>query len=167
MKHQASEEKIPEVEGIVAVACGVQHLHLTATAMGVAGYWSSRKAICSDQLRQHSGLVESIDLYPTLCKLSGLKSPDHLQGNSFAGLMKDPQAEWKTTAVGRFQKGDTIRTRGFRFTEYSDAVGTQTAAMLYDHAADPDEDVNVLESRQQIVSELTKQLHRIKANGRN
>ena len=55
MKRQVSE-KIPEVEEIEAVACAMQNLHLTATAMGVAGYWSSGKSICSDQLRQHLGL---------------------------------------------------------------------------------------------------------------
>jgi iduronate 2-sulfatase len=113
------------------------------------------------------GLVESIDQYPTLCELSGLKYPDHLQGRSFAGLMKDSQADWKTAAVGRFQKGDTIRTEEFRFTEYSDAAGKRTSAMLYDHAADSDENVNVLKSRQQVVTQVTKQLHRIKVSGRN
>ncbi|MEO2018345.1 MAG: sulfatase [Fuerstiella sp.] len=117
--------------------------------------------------QRRPGLVESIDLYPTLCELSGLKSPDHLQGRSFAGLMKDAQAAWKTAVVGRFQKGDTIRTEGFRFTEYSDTAGTQTSAMLYDHAADPDENVNVLDSRPQVVNELKKQLHRITPDGRN
>ncbi|MCP4173168.1 MAG: nitroreductase [Fuerstiella sp.] len=55
MKRQASG-KIPEVEEIEAVACAVQNLHLTATAIGVAGYWSSGAAICSEQLRQHLGL---------------------------------------------------------------------------------------------------------------
>lgn len=50
MKRQESE-KIPEVEEIEAVACAVQNMHLTATAFGVGGYWSSGKAICSDELR--------------------------------------------------------------------------------------------------------------------
>ena len=59
MKRQLSE-KIPEVEEIEAVACAVQNLHLTATAMGVAGYWSSGNSICSDQLRQYLGL-SSVD----------------------------------------------------------------------------------------------------------
>ncbi|MCP4173167.1 MAG: sulfatase [Fuerstiella sp.] len=117
--------------------------------------------------QRRSGLVESIDVYPTLCELAGLKFPDHLQGHSFAGLMNDPQIKWKTAAIGRFQNGDTIRTEGFRFTEYSDAAGMQTSAMLYDHAADPDENVNILESGQPDVDELRKQLHRIKPDGRN
>ena len=55
MKRQASK-KIPEIEEIEAVACAVQNLHLTATAHKVAGYWSSGKAICNDQLREHLGL---------------------------------------------------------------------------------------------------------------
>ncbi|MFY9254043.1 MAG: nitroreductase [Fuerstiella sp.] len=57
MKRQLSG-KIPEVEEIEAVACAVQNLHLTATALGVAGYWSSGNAICSTQLRDHLGLAE-------------------------------------------------------------------------------------------------------------
>lgn len=55
MKRQESE-KIPEIEEIEAVACAVQNLHLTATAFGVGGYWSSGKAICSDELRDELGL---------------------------------------------------------------------------------------------------------------
>ena len=57
MKRQDSE-KIPEIEEVQAVACAVQNLHLTATAFGVGGYWSSGPAICSDQLRDHLGLAE-------------------------------------------------------------------------------------------------------------
>ena len=57
MKRQDSE-KIPEVEEIEAVACAVQNLHLTATAFGVGGYWSSGGAICSEQLRSDLGLGE-------------------------------------------------------------------------------------------------------------
>ena len=55
MKRQESE-KIPEIEEVMAVACAVQNMHLTATAFGVGGYWSSGKAICSDQLRDDLGL---------------------------------------------------------------------------------------------------------------
>ncbi|OQS04516.1 hypothetical protein THRCLA_03262 [Thraustotheca clavata] len=40
MKRQESK-KIPEIEEIEACACAVQNLHLSATAHGVAGYWSS------------------------------------------------------------------------------------------------------------------------------
>jgi len=55
MKRQPSG-RIPEIEEIEAVACAVQNLHLTATAHGVGGYWSSGKAICNDRLRDDLGL---------------------------------------------------------------------------------------------------------------
>ena len=76
MKRQVSE-KIPEVEEIEAVACAVQNLHLTATAMGVAGYWSSGKAICSGQL----------------CRHLGLSSNDRILGLFYVGY---PDTDWPT-----------------------------------------------------------------------
>ena len=111
--------------------------------------------------QRRSGLIESIDLYPSLCDLAGLPLPDHLQGRSFATLMKDADAEWKSAAVGRFQNGDTIRTDAFRFTEYTDKNGKRTLRMLYDHSADPYENVNVAASQKNSVSQLTDELHRL------
>ena len=35
------EGKIPAEEEVIAVACAVQNLHLTATAYGLGGFWSS------------------------------------------------------------------------------------------------------------------------------
>ncbi len=110
--------------------------------------------------QRRSGLVESIDLYPSLCELAGLKSPRHLQGRSFVTLMKDADAAWKSAAVGRFQNGDTIRTEQFRFTEYTDKKGKTTSRMLYDHAADPNEDVNITASENETVVDLTDKLHK-------
>lgn len=39
--------KIPEVEEIAAVACAVQNMHLTAAALGLAGFWSSPPIVYS------------------------------------------------------------------------------------------------------------------------
>ena len=39
------QERVPEWEEIAAVACAVQNLWLSATAHGLAGYWSTPKAI--------------------------------------------------------------------------------------------------------------------------
>ena len=74
MKRQASG-RIPEVEEIEAVACAVQNLHLTATAHGVGGYWSSGKAICNDQLR------DALKLDPA----------DKVLGLFYVGM---PQGDW-------------------------------------------------------------------------
>ena len=56
MKRQESG-KISRIDEVAAVACAVQNLHLMATACGVAGYWSSAKAICNDLMKDHLGLA--------------------------------------------------------------------------------------------------------------
>ena len=109
------------------------------------------------QRRNH--LIETIDLYPTLCELTGTSLPEHLEGRSLAELMKSPNAVWKDAAIGRFQDGDTIRTDSFRFTEYTDKKGNRVSRMLYDHSDDPDENVNVSGSRQTLALKLTSELH--------
>ncbi len=111
---------------------------------------------------RRTGLIESIDLYPSLCELAGLSLPEHLHGRSFATLMKNPEAEWKSAAVGRFQNGDTIRTDTFRFTEYTNAKGQPTSRMLYEHANEPSENVNVAETREDSSRQLAEELHRLK-----
>ena len=113
-------------------------------------------------MRRRNLFTESIDIYPSLCELTGLSLQDHLQGRSFAALMKQPDQPWKETAIGRFQNGDTIRTNAFRFTEYTDGKGKLVSRMLYDHSDDPGENVNVAENetRNKAVTELKEQLHR-------
>jgi iduronate 2-sulfatase len=110
--------------------------------------------------QRRSGLIESIDLYPSLCELAELPFPGHLQGRSFVTLMKSPEAEWKSAAVGRYRNGDTIRTHAFRFTNYTNAKGQQTSRMLYDHDVDPNENVNVSGSRKKLALELTDELRK-------
>ncbi len=111
--------------------------------------------------QRRSGLIESIDLYPSLCEMAGLALPEHLQGRSFVSLMKSPKADWKSAAVGRFTNGDTLRTESFRFTEYTNAKGQLTSRMLYDHATDPEENVNVSEAHAEDVADLAGKLHRL------
>ncbi|MBD53509.1 MAG: nitroreductase [Rhodopirellula sp.] len=55
MKRQPSG-KISELDEIQAVACAVQNMHLTATAHGIGGFWSSNAAATSDQMRDYIGL---------------------------------------------------------------------------------------------------------------
>ncbi len=111
--------------------------------------------------QRRSNLVESIDLYPTLCELTGLPLPQHLQGSSLVALMKDQNATWKSAAVGRFNNGDTIRTDEFRFTEYTDKNGNRTSQMLYHHDSDPGENVNVVKDHKGSIKNLSENLHRL------
>ena len=106
-------------------------------------------------------LVEYVDIYPSLCELSGLPLPDHLDGRSFVPLMNDPDLAWKEAAIGRYVSGDTIRTDRYRFTEYTDRQGQFVARMLYDHQVDPNENVNLSErtESEDLDRQLRAQLH--------
>lgn len=107
-------------------------------------------------------LTEFIDIYPTLCDLAGLSKPPHLQGRSAVPVLLDPKVQTKTAAIGRFGRGDTIRTDRYRFTLYRDRAGKPTARMLYDHRNDPDENVNISEEAENaaLVKQLTARLRK-------
>lgn len=57
MKRQA-EEKIMEIEEIEAVACAIQNMHLTCTAYGIGGFWSTPKLIYSSEMNEFLNLGE-------------------------------------------------------------------------------------------------------------
>jgi len=57
MKRQ-QEEKILEIEEIEAVACAVQNLHLSCTAYGLGGFWSTPKLIYSKEMNEFLRLEE-------------------------------------------------------------------------------------------------------------
>jgi len=94
--------------------------------------------------QRSSALVEAIDLYPTLSELCGLAIPEHVQGRSLAPLLTNPDQTWKEFAIGRYQKGDTLRTADFRYTEYTEPNGKRLGRMLYDHRSDSAEDHNIV-----------------------
>lgn len=60
MKRQAIE-KIPEIEEVEAVACAVQNMHLTASALGMAGFWSTPPISYTDEMRSWLGLEDERD----------------------------------------------------------------------------------------------------------
>ena len=94
-----------------------------------------------------AGLAELLDLYPTLCDLTGLPAPGHLAGESFAPQLRDPSAAGRSEAVSRYVAGDTVRTDAFRFTDYTADRGGEVnrlGRMLYDHRVDPGETANVV-----------------------
>lgn len=112
--------------------------------------------------QRRSALIETIDVYPSLCTLAGIPLPEHLAGQSFAELMRNPDTKWKEAAVSRFRNGDTIRTDALRYTEYTNPKGKRTSRMLYDHSSDPLENRNVAEKRTDESQTLSKQLNQIK-----
>ena len=106
-------------------------------------------------------LVEFIDIYPTLCELSGLPIPEHNDGKSFVPLLKNPDAKWKEAVYSRFRDGESVKTDRYRYTEWRDKNGDVYARMMYDHVADPRENNNIvmLPENEQLVKELSELLN--------
>ena len=110
-------------------------------------------------------IVESVDLYPTLCQLAGLPIPDGLEGRSFAGTLRDANAPARDYAthvyprVGPNQQkllGRAVRTARYRLVEWK-AFGAapETAELeLYDYTSDPQETENLATRQPAIVAEL-------------
>jgi len=52
--------------------------------------------------KKSEGLVELVDMYPTLCELAGIELPIHLEGQSFKPLIENPNKKWKDAAFSQF-----------------------------------------------------------------
>ena len=89
-----------------------------------------------------AALTEFVDLYPALCDLCGIPQPENqLDGSSFARVFDDLSAETKDAVYIQWEGGDNAVSRRFSYAEWREN-GKKTAAMLFDHDADPRETVN-------------------------
>jgi len=107
-----------------------------------------------------NGLVESVDIYPTLTELAGLETPEHTQGSSFKAQLDDPTKPGKQAVFPRWKKADSIRTDRYFYTEWRNDKRAVVARMLFDHEVDPTETRNVAEDEAYaaVVDDLHKQL---------
>ena len=85
-------------------------------------------------------MTEFVDVYPTLCELTGVPSPDGLQGKSLVPVLKDPKAEVKEFSVSQFPRGKimgyALRTPRYRYVEWR-KNGVVQNIELYDYEKDP------------------------------
>lgn len=124
--------------------------------------------------------TELVDIFPTLCELTGLQAPEYLSGKSLVPALTSHQRSIKDFAIsqyprrsGKMQKDDvmgySIRTEQYRYTEWvqnefntskefneSDIIARE----LYDYKTDPDETINLAENPQSapVVQDMTKKL---------
>ena len=123
-------------------------------------------------------LVEFIDIYPTLCALTGLPEPDgehpvpgverQLEGASLVPLLVDPEATIREVAVGRYGFGETVKSDRYRYTEYGVVGGKTQGRMLFDHDEDPGELVNLAErdDMQEVVKKHARLLRKYRGRDR-
>ena len=118
-----------------------------------------------------AGLVEFVDMYPTLCAACGIDAPEGLEGISMLPLLDDPGRHWKKAAFSQIPRpyladqdwvhmGYSMRTQQFRFTEWLDRDRTVVARELYDLERSPIEAINLADRREAValVDSLAAQL---------
>ena len=107
---------------------GATHVPLIVAAPGV------KPGVCK-------GLVEQVDIYPTLAGLAGLTPPSTVQGRTLQPLLQDPSGKgrevvFSTMLAPKGIIGHSVRTDRFRYIEWDEGRAGQ---QLYDYQSDPDE----------------------------
>lgn len=117
--------------------------------------------------RAAAGLVEMVDIYPTLASLSGLKAPDYLDGLDLRPMLDDATRTLKPAAFSQILRGNvegySVRTDRWRYSEWTQAG--RPSAQLFDEMNDPAETKNLAGDPAQAatVAELHRLLEPIKA----
>lgn len=131
----------------------------------------SAPGIRPSKTRSHS---EFVDIFPTLCELTGSPVPGHLHGRSQVSVMKDPTKKVKDFSVSQYPRaiakgtplpaghtsnkvmGYALRSGRYRYTVWmgnawkSDMPFDASALIgqeLYDYDTDPEERVNLAGSK--------------------
>ena len=105
-------------------------------------------------------LVETVDIYPTLCELASVASPSGLDGKSFATSVRDPSLPIRDHITHVFPRGDrmglAIRDARYRMVEWKKTGAPPEDAIieLYDYEADPLETANVASQNQEVVKKM-------------
>jgi iduronate 2-sulfatase len=133
------------------------HIPLLIVAAGVAKPGTRSRA-----------LVETVDLYPTLCELAALPQPHNLQpleGKSLVAVLKQPAAKNKDAIFHVFPRnrrrdgailGRAVRTERYRLVEWKKPGEPSSTAdfELYDYQIDPLETKNLASTQLDVVQQL-------------
>ncbi|MFO1484399.1 MAG: sulfatase [Verrucomicrobiaceae bacterium] len=97
--------------------------------------------------QRSDSLIELLDVFPTLCDLTGISAPKQLQGKSLRPFLENAAAEIHDAAFTQARRGPnaefwgrTIRTSRWRCTEWDEG---KNGVELYDHDTDPHEYTNL------------------------
>ena len=154
-------DKLKLRENTIIVLWGDHGWHL-----GEHAIWG-KHALFEESLRSpliisHSGLsapgkptraiVETLDVFPTICDLAGIDTPSNLDGRSLMPILKNPDA--KGHPAFAYKRGaQTIRTDTHRLIIHKGGE-----LELYDHESSDGETKNLAETQPQKAASLLKQL---------
>lgn len=123
------------------------------------------------ETRKSKAPVEFIDIFSTLCEMTGLETPKHLEGKSLVPIMNGEEQKIKDFAVSQFHRGQNegyaFRSDSYRYVvwlkdnyrsymPYSEDL--IVAQELYDYEKDQLETVNVINDKtyKAVVVEMKK-----------
>lgn len=125
--------------------------------------------------RRTEALVESVDIFPSLCSLCHLPRPGGLEGSSWLGLFDDPKRLWKRAVYSQHPRsipgvgpgmGYSMRTSRYRYTEWSGLNSPYSTAELYDYKDSPYELRNIA-NRPEHVSLVNGLAHMLREGWQN
>ncbi|MGP1992958.1 sulfatase [Zobellia laminariae] len=97
-----------------------------------------------------NAVVETLDIFPTLCDLTGVEIPDFAQGVSLKDILVDSKTKGHF-AVSYQSNAASIRTETHRMTLHNDGF-----VELYDHRTIENETKNIADKYPEMVEELKK-----------
>lgn len=123
-------------------------------------------------------LSELVDIFPTLCDLTGVHKAGYLQGTSLLPVFNNPELDWKDAVFTQFRRrprvskdgqeymGYSMQTKQYHYIEWyhwdnkKKEKGAFAATELYDHYVDANETVNISGNTDkiEIVKGLSEQL---------
>jgi len=109
-----------------------------------------------------NGIVETIDIYPTLCDLCNIPIPENQDGKSFVPLLKNPEKTGKEEAYSYWRMhglwAKSIRTKRYRLIRWTNDDGEIKQLELYDQQNDTNETVNIAKQHPDIVKKLLQNI---------
>lgn len=97
-------------------------------------------------------MVETLDIFPTLCDLTGIEMPEFAQGVSLKEQLENPSSTGHS-AIAYFKGVSTIRTKTHRLSLHKDGF-----VELYDHTTAEKETKNVADKHPELVEHLKREL---------
>ncbi|MDA3926734.1 MAG: sulfatase [Kiritimatiellae bacterium] len=97
-------------------------------------------------------VVETLDIFPTLCELTKLPQPDFTAGTSLVPMLKNSEIKGHP-AYSYWAKKQSIRTATHRMILYKDGY-----AELYDHTSKEKESKNISKENPELVKQLSSMI---------
>jgi len=83
-------------------------------------------------------IVELVDLFPTVCELSGVAAAESVEGKSLVPILANPETTVRTAARSFAKGGQSLRSDRWAYMSYQDG-----GEELYDMQADPEQFTNL------------------------